>query len=323
VGTAFTYQGRLTSSGTVANGTYDFEFRLYDDPLAGNLVAGPIAVPGVMVTSGLFTAPLDFGSTPFAGKVRWLAIAVKTSGSADPFTPLDRRQVLSPTPYAIFSSFTDPANLTNLNASNLTSGVLPSGQLSGSYTSALSLTSPSNVFVGDGSGLTNLNPGALYRRTVLVKPVGSAAANGAALLAALAGIASPSAANPWLLKIEPGVYNVGAPGSLVMRPFVDIEGSGETVTKITGPGDGSNTVGTVQAVNNSELRFLTVENTGGTLLRGLLCRGRLPADPQRHGASPAVPRPEVLRGRLSRRPSSPTSPWRSRQPRAARTASST
>ena len=263
VGTAFTYQGRLTSSGTVANGPYDFEFRLYDDPLAGNLVAGPIAVPSVLVTSGLFTAPLDFGSTPFAGKVRWLAIAVKASGSADPFTTLDRRQVLSPTPYAVFSSYTDPANLTNLDASHLTSGVLPSAQLSGSYTSALSLTSPSNVFVGNGSGLSNLNAQAKYLRTVVVSPVGSPAANGAALLAALAAISSPSPTNPWLLKLEPGVYNVGSSGALVMRPFVDIEGSGESVTKITSPGSASNIVGTVQTAINTELRHVTVENTGG------------------------------------------------------------
>jgi hypothetical protein len=83
-----------------------------------------------------------------------------------------------------------------------------------------------------------------------------------ALLQALAGITTASAANPWLLKIEPGTYDVGAT-SFVMTPFVDVEGSGETVTKITGVGNGSNNVGTVQAVTNTELRFLTVENTGG------------------------------------------------------------
>jgi hypothetical protein len=34
VGTAFTYQGRLTDGGTPANGTYDLRFRLFNAPSA-------------------------------------------------------------------------------------------------------------------------------------------------------------------------------------------------------------------------------------------------------------------------------------------------
>ena len=45
-----------------------------------------------------------------------------------------------------------------------------------------------------------------------------------------------------------------------MSPYVDIEGSGEGVTTITSAlGTGS---GTVVGANNSELRYLTVKNTG-------------------------------------------------------------
>ena len=39
-GTAFTYQGRLNSYGTPANGTFDFVFSAYDVAAAGNLVVG-------------------------------------------------------------------------------------------------------------------------------------------------------------------------------------------------------------------------------------------------------------------------------------------
>ncbi|MBM4386793.1 MAG: hypothetical protein FJ088_03580, partial [Deltaproteobacteria bacterium] len=88
------------------------------------------------------------------------------------------------------------------------------------------------------------------------------AQNGTALLNALAGITDASASNPYLLKIEPGVYSLGT-GTLVMNEYVDIEGSGETVTKITALGKTSSTYGTVNFKNNSELRQLTVENTGG------------------------------------------------------------
>ena len=75
----------------------------------------------------------------------------------------------------------------------------------------------------------------------------------------VSGIADPSALNAYLVKIEPGIYDLEA-SSLFMRPFVDIEGSGEGITTITSAlGSGS---GTVVATNNSELRNLTVKNTG-------------------------------------------------------------
>ena len=48
-----------------------------------------------------------------------------------------------------------------------------------------------------------------------------------------------------------------------MKPYVDIEGSGELTTKITFTGSASSTTGTLVGANNAELRFLTVENTGG------------------------------------------------------------
>lgn len=61
----------------------------------------------------------------------------------------------------------------------------------------------------------------------------------------------------------PGVYDIGT-NSLVMQAYVDIEGSGENVTKITGtlsPNEGT-TYGVVLGASNAEIRFLTVENTG-------------------------------------------------------------
>ena len=37
--TAFTYQGKLDSSGAAANGIYDLRFAIYNDASAGTLVA--------------------------------------------------------------------------------------------------------------------------------------------------------------------------------------------------------------------------------------------------------------------------------------------
>lgn len=101
-------------------------------------------------------------------------------------------------------------------------------------------------------------------RTVLVSPVpGDPIASGTALRNALAGISAPSSTNRWLLKIEPGIYDIGAT-SLQMRSWVDIEGSGIGVTTIRGTVDPSGELnnGTVNGASDTELRLLTVEATG-------------------------------------------------------------
>jgi hypothetical protein len=102
----------------------------------------------------------------------------------------------------------------------------------------------------------------IYQRTIVVSPVGTAAENGTALLNALASIADASVNKPYLLKIEPGAYDLGT-SSLQMEEGVDIEGSGEKTTLITASGYATNTLGTVMGANSSELRFLSVTNYGG------------------------------------------------------------
>src|SRR2546421_12319271 len=64
VGSGFTYQGSLKSGGSPANGSYDFQFSLYDAPISGTLVVTtPITITNQAVSDGLFTVPLDFGSS--------------------------------------------------------------------------------------------------------------------------------------------------------------------------------------------------------------------------------------------------------------------
>jgi hypothetical protein len=106
-----------------------------------------------------------------------------------------------------------------------------------------------------------------YKRTVVVSTVGTDTENGQALLDAISGITDASASKPYLLHIEPATYNLGTglnTGSLNMKPFVDIEGSGELNTLITS-GIRTNCQntrpGTVNGASNAEMRFLTVRNT--------------------------------------------------------------
>jgi hypothetical protein len=68
-----------------------------------------------------------------------------------------------------------------------------------------------------------------------------------------------TASNHYLVYVAPGTYTE----SVVMKRFVDIEGAGELTTKITYTGTDVVNVGTVRGASDAELRFLTVENTGG------------------------------------------------------------
>jgi hypothetical protein len=103
---------------------------------------------------------------------------------------------------------------------------------------------------------------AAYKRTVIVSSVGTNAQNGQALLDALASITDASASKPYLLYIEPDTYDLGN-RALQMKPFVDIEGSGELNTTIViAVSQDANGVdhSTVQGADNSEMRFLTAQN---------------------------------------------------------------
>jgi len=111
LGSAFTYQGRLSDAGTAANGSYDFQFMLRDALSGGEQIGPLVTTNGVPVSEDLFTVTLDFGSV-FDGNARWLDIAVKTNGAAS-FTPLAPRQPLAPAPYALYAPSAGNAALLN------------------------------------------------------------------------------------------------------------------------------------------------------------------------------------------------------------------
>lgn len=98
--TAFTYQGRLTDNTLPANGSYDFQFKLFDALAAGAQVGGTLSPTNVAVANGIFTVTLDFGAPVFPGANRWLDISVRLAGGGA-FTPLTPRQPITSTPYAI------------------------------------------------------------------------------------------------------------------------------------------------------------------------------------------------------------------------------
>jgi hypothetical protein len=105
---------------------------------------------------------------------------------------------------------------------------------------------------------------------VSTKPEDTPKANGTALLNTLEGIPWNNI-NPYLIKLGPGTYDIGT-SSLRMKPFVDVEGSGVTVTTITGnPSSPANCDSSAAVVHGSEwaeIRSLTVTNVGASSALG-------------------------------------------------------
>lgn len=111
---SFSYQGSLKDATSPADGSYDFQFRIFP-ALTGGVAHWQTSMPAVTVSGGLFTVVLGADSlSPFPpglfnGSPRFLEIAVKPAGSPNPHTVLSPRQELTATPTALFSSTTgDP-----------------------------------------------------------------------------------------------------------------------------------------------------------------------------------------------------------------------
>jgi len=128
-GTAFSYQGQLNDTGTPANGTYDFTFRLASDPLGNNYVGQPYRTNAMLVINGQFSTTIDFGGM-FSGGSYWLEVDVRTNG-ANYYSTLQPLQPITPEPYAMFAT----------TAQNV-SGVVPLANL------------PPSVVLNDQSGVS-------------------------------------------------------------------------------------------------------------------------------------------------------------------------
>lgn len=99
VDTAFTYQGQLLEAGSPANGSYDFQFSLYDAE-SGGTQAGITISQNLTVSNAYFYTSLDFGTGVFDGTAFWLETAVSPAGAGS-YTTLSPRQPLNPAPYAL------------------------------------------------------------------------------------------------------------------------------------------------------------------------------------------------------------------------------
>ncbi len=117
----FTYQGRLSDNAALADGFYDFQFRLFRDAAATALLGNVITRSNVEVVDGLFTVTVNFGGAGllFDGDRRWLELSVRTAGSGS-YTALSPAQEITAAPHATFSSFAGFAEMAEASMGDLT-----------------------------------------------------------------------------------------------------------------------------------------------------------------------------------------------------------
>jgi hypothetical protein len=169
LGTALTYQGRLTDGGAPANGTYDLEFKLYEALSGGSPVGSTVTLGEVTVTNGLFTVQLDFGNV-FDGTALYLDVGVRPGASVGAYTPLTPRQQLTAAPYALYASKSPWSGLTGV----------PAGFADG---------------VDNGSAYAN------------VKVVAKSGGDFTTISAALTSITDNSPTSHYLVYVAPGTYS--------------------------------------------------------------------------------------------------------------------
>jgi pectin methylesterase-like acyl-CoA thioesterase len=134
-------------------------------------------------------------------------------------------------------------------------GIMATAAMLGNLSASAGRFTAQSVLQNDVAQAAPQSPIASGAQNVLI--VSPSGGNFTSIQAALNSITNNSSRNTFLIWVGPGTYNE----QVTMKPYVDIEGAGEKVTKITF-GISSLTTGTVVGADNAELRFLTVENTG-------------------------------------------------------------
>ena len=83
MGTAFTYQGRLTdpTTGAPLSGTYDLEFTFWSLSSGGAQLGADDTRLAQVITNGLYSVPLKVPLSYVDGRELWLRIRVRETGA--------------------------------------------------------------------------------------------------------------------------------------------------------------------------------------------------------------------------------------------------
>jgi len=118
MGTAFTYQGRLTDGGEPIENAVDVQYSLWDAASGGIPLGTPVLVPNTAYSAGLLQAELDFGDQ-FSGDPRYLQIelANPAGGGLEALSP---RVEMKPVPYALHAETVTNIDDADADANNET-----------------------------------------------------------------------------------------------------------------------------------------------------------------------------------------------------------
>jgi hypothetical protein len=146
-----------------------------------------------------------------------------------------------------------------VTATQLASGAVTDAKISGQISVSKLPVGTSSTTVAAGN---HTHSGAVkYAQVVVVAKSGGDSTNPAT---AVDSIKDASATKPYLIKVMPGVYDIGN-AMLQMKPYVDVEGSGNETSVITSSNYNVDfntcTVGTVNMANNSSIRDIKLVNT--------------------------------------------------------------
>jgi len=93
----------LRSGNAPANGSFDFQFQLFNAASGGTQRGPTLLADNVSVSQGRFTTILNFGNI-FGNEALWLAVGVRTGTSTGSFTALSPRQSLTAVPFARYAA---------------------------------------------------------------------------------------------------------------------------------------------------------------------------------------------------------------------------
>ena len=232
-GTAFTYQGRLNFNGSPTAGIFDLRFAVFDAGTNGGQLGGTLTNSATAVTNGLFTATVDFGAGIFTGPDRWLEIAARTNGGGTFTTLAPRQQitptpfaifantasnVLGSVPSTQITGTISPAQLSANVITNTQTGVTLGGTFSGNgggltnlNASALATgTVPTNVLAGfQAPYYAAIGGGQLNVAANTYAVVGGGYANSASYVSSVGGGYNNNASG-YFATIPGGQYNIAS-----------------------------------------------------------------------------------------------------------------
>jgi len=191
-----------------------------------------IILLAVLSASGAFAANLEIDSAGNTSVQGSLSVSGTISGDGSGISNVDAASLggISASGYVLQGQ-----------PDSITTGMLSDGAVTTGKVAAGAI-SPDNI--------------SFYSKVIIVAPSGG---DFTSPVDAVNSITGNSSTNPYLIKIMPGIYDIGS-NSVNMKSYVDIEGSGEDTTIIKGNVD-SETSGVVNGAN-AYLRFLTVQNYG-------------------------------------------------------------